>query len=62
MPYVNIQVVGKLSKDQKREIAKQISETLLNVANKPKDATYVKFDEVDAENWGVGDHLLADKS
>ncbi len=61
MPYVNVQIVGKLTKEQKRDISRQISETLFTVANKPKAATYVKFDEVDAENWGVGERLICDK-
>ncbi|HOD12281.1 MAG TPA: 4-oxalocrotonate tautomerase family protein [Candidatus Omnitrophota bacterium] len=58
MPYVNVRVVGKLTKEQKQQIAKEISETLLKVANKPKDATYIAFDEVQGESWAVGDKLL----
>jgi 4-oxalocrotonate tautomerase len=40
-------VVGKLSREQKQKIAKEFSDTLLRVANKPKDATYLVIDEVD---------------
>ena len=58
MPYVNVRLVGKLTKDQKQKIAQEISETLLKVANKPKSATYIAFDEVAGENWAVGDKLL----
>jgi len=58
MPYVNVRVVGKLTKEQKQQIAKEISETLLKVAKKPKNATYIAFDEVQGENWAVGDKLL----
>ena len=58
MPYVNVKVAGPLSREQKQEIAKEFSQTLLRVAGKPKDATYVVFDEVPRENWAQGDRLL----
>lgn len=59
MPYINLKVVGKLTKQQKEEIAKQFSETLLKVANKPKNATYLVIDEVPGENFAVGDKFFA---
>lgn len=59
MPYINLKVVGKLSKEQKKVIAKQFSETLLKVANKPKDATYLVIDEVSGENWAQGENFFA---
>jgi 4-oxalocrotonate tautomerase len=55
MPYVNLRVVGKLSKDQKKQIAKEFTDTLLKVAGKPKDATYLVIDEVDGANWAQGE-------
>ena len=58
MPYINIKVAGTLSKEQKDEIAKSFSETLEKVANKPKNVTYIVFDEVAKENWAVGDKFL----
>ncbi len=58
MPYVSVRVAGKLSRQQKSQIAKEISETLEKVASKTKDSTYVVFDEVERENWAKGDQLL----
>jgi 4-oxalocrotonate tautomerase len=58
MPYVNLKVVGKLSKEQKKQIAKEFSDTLLRVAGKPKDATYLVIDEVDGANWAKGETLF----
>ena len=54
MPYINLKLVGKLTKEQKEEIAKQFSETLEKVANKSKDHTYLVIDEVGGENWACG--------
>ena len=58
MPYVNVRVVGKLSKEQKQKIASDISSSLLKHASKPKDHTYIVFDEVTGENWAKGDSLF----
>ena len=57
MPYISLRVVGKLSKEQKTKIAKEFAETLERVAGKPKDATYLVFDEVQGENWAHGEKL-----
>ena len=58
MPYINLQVVGTLTREQKEKIAKEFSETLERVANKPKDHTYLVIDEVPGSNWAKGDKLI----
>lgn len=58
MPYVEVRVVGKLTKEQKQSISKDISESLLKHAKKPKDHTYIVFDEVAGENWAKGEQLF----
>lgn len=59
MPFINLKVVGKLSKEQKKEIAEKFSDTLLKVAGKPKEATYLVIDEVSGENWAQGERFFA---
>ncbi len=61
MPYVNVKVAGKLSKEQKRKIVEGITKLLEEVANKPPSATYVVIEEVDRDNWGKEGKLLSDK-
>ena len=58
MPYINLRVVGKLSSQQKDQIAKEFSDTLLRVANKPKEATTLVIDEVDGANWAQGEKFF----
>ena len=58
MPYINLKLVGKLSKEQKDKIAKEFSETLLRVAGKPKEATYLVIDEVAGKNWAKGEKFF----
>jgi len=58
MPFINLKLVGKLSKEQKKEIAEQFCDTLLKVAGKPKDSLYLVIDEVNGENWAKGDKFF----
>jgi 4-oxalocrotonate tautomerase len=62
MPIVTIQVTREGNKpdthavtaDEKARLIKGVSELLLDVLNKPLDATFVVIQEVELENWGVG--------
>ncbi|MDO9050926.1 MAG: 4-oxalocrotonate tautomerase family protein [Methylotenera sp.] len=58
MPYVNIKLAGEVTREQKAQIAKEITETLERVANKPKSYTYITFEEVAYEDWAIGGKLL----
>jgi 4-oxalocrotonate tautomerase len=61
MPYINLKVAGPLSAEQKKEIAKQFTQTLKEVAGKNPSSTYLVFEEVDRGNWAVGEKLLSEK-
>ncbi len=58
MPFINLKLIGKLTKAQKEQIAREFSDTLLRVAKKPKEYTYLVIDEVEAGNWAQGDKLF----
>lgn len=58
MPYVNVRIAGALTREQKRRIAEEITDTLARIADKPARYTYVTFDEVSEENWAVAGKLL----
>ena len=58
MPLINLKLIGKLSKEQKARIAKEFSDTLLRVANKPKEHTYLVIEEINGENWAQGDKFF----
>ncbi len=58
MPYINLKLVGTLTKEQKNEIARRFAETLQEVVGKPKDHTYLVIDEVAGENWAVGERFF----
>jgi 4-oxalocrotonate tautomerase len=62
MPIVTIQVtregtepgVNAVTAEEKAALIKGVSELLLNVLNKPLDATFVVIEEVEMDNWGWG--------
>lgn len=58
MPYVNIRVAGKLSKDQKSNICKGVTEVIAKEAGKPPEAILIFIDEVDHENIAKAGNLL----
>jgi 4-oxalocrotonate tautomerase len=58
MPYVNIKLAGKVTKEQKKEIAKEVTATLQKHAHKPPSYTYIVFEEVEMEDWAIGGELL----
>lgn len=58
MPYINLKLVGKLTKNQKERIAREFSDTLFKVAGKKKESTYLVIDEVDGENWAQGEKFF----
>ncbi|MBU1912039.1 MAG: hypothetical protein KKB22_00695 [Candidatus Omnitrophica bacterium] len=39
-------------------MAKEFSDTLLRVANKPKEYMYLVIDEVSGENWAQGEKFF----
>lgn len=58
MPYVNVKLAGEVTREQKAQIAKEITDTLERVARKPKSYTYITFEEVAYEDWAIGGKLL----
>jgi len=58
MPYVNIRIAGTLTREQKAQIAAEITDTLERIALKPKPYTYIAFDELPDENRAIAGQLL----
>ncbi|TKB08585.1 4-oxalocrotonate tautomerase family protein [Desulforhopalus sp. IMCC35007] len=58
MPYVNIRVAGTLSKEQKANIAKGVTEVISKEANKPPENVLIFIDEVPHENVAKTGKLL----
>jgi 4-oxalocrotonate tautomerase len=58
MPYVNVKLVGSVTREQKQKIAQEITATLERHAHKPPEYTYITFEEVAYEDWAIAGKLL----
>jgi 4-oxalocrotonate tautomerase len=54
MPFVNIQILAGHPQERKDEIARRVADTISEVAKLPKEAIWVVFEDVKADDWYVG--------
>lgn len=54
MPYVNIRVAGTLSKEQKSNISRGVTDVIAREAGKPPESVLIFIDEVEHENIARG--------
>ena len=53
MPFVNLQITPDgVTREQKAQVIKEITETLERVLNKQPELTHIVIQEVDVDNWG----------
>jgi 4-oxalocrotonate tautomerase len=58
MPYVSIRVAGKLSRNQKENIAKGVTDVIAQETGKPESSILIFIDEEQAENIAKGGKLI----
>ena len=54
MPFVSIRILNGHSQQRKDEISTRVTNAISEVAEVPKEAIWVVFEEVTAEDWYVG--------
>ncbi|MAG98563.1 MAG: 4-oxalocrotonate tautomerase [Rhodospirillaceae bacterium] len=54
MPFVNIRIVEGHSQERKDEISRRVVDTINDVTEIPKEAIWVVFQDITAEEWYVG--------
>ncbi|WP_269137882.1 MULTISPECIES: 4-oxalocrotonate tautomerase family protein [unclassified Pseudomonas] len=53
MPFVNVRITRDgVTREQKAQVIREITETLQRVLNKRPDLTHIVIEEVDTDNWG----------
>ena len=52
MPYVNLQITKGATKEQKSELIKDITNSLVNVLQKNPEHIHIVIQEIEDENWG----------
>jgi 4-oxalocrotonate tautomerase len=53
MPFVNIQILKGHSQARKDEIARRVTDAVSELAELPKEAIWVVFEDVSASDWFV---------
>jgi 4-oxalocrotonate tautomerase len=54
MPFVNIRILEGHAQERKDEIARRVTDAISEVALLPKEAIWVVFEDVTADDWYVG--------
>lgn len=62
MPLVQITMLSGRTVDQKRKIAKRITDVMVEEARTEREAVVVAFQEVSKESYSSGGVLVADKA
>jgi len=62
MPMVQITMLAGRTTDQKRKIAKRITEVMVEEAGARREGIVIAFNEVSKESYASGGELMIDKS
>ncbi len=62
MPYINLQITKGATREQKAEIVKEFTQTLVRVLGKNPENTHIVIQEIEREDWGHAGELVADKA
>ncbi|MGE5513693.1 MAG: tautomerase family protein [Bacteroidota bacterium] len=59
MPFVNIRILEGHSQQRKDEISKRVTEAISTIAEVPKEAIWVVWEDIKPTDWYVGDKTVA---
>ena len=60
MPYVNIQILEGATREQKAELVRDVTDSLVRVLGKKPEHIHVVLQEIEEENWGFEGMLTDD--
>ncbi|KAB2925319.1 MAG: 4-oxalocrotonate tautomerase family protein [Dechloromonas sp.] len=60
MPYVNLQITKGATREQKSQLVREITDSLVRVLGKKPEHTHIVIQEIDEENWGFSGMLTDD--
>ena len=60
MPIVRVELWPGRTEEQKRELAKAITDAVVRIAKTTPEATFVIFTDIDKANWAQGGKLATD--
>lgn len=60
MPIVRIEMWNGRTAAQKKELARVITDAMVNIAHTTPDATIIVFEDIDKENWAQDGKLASE--
>ncbi|SES00833.1 4-oxalocrotonate tautomerase family protein [Pseudomonas sp. NFPP19] len=60
MPYINLQITKGATRQQKAQLVKEFTESLVRVLGKKPEHTHIVIQEIDGSDWGVAGELSDD--
>ncbi len=57
MPYVNIQIIKGATREQKAQLVKDFTDSLVRVLGKKPEHTHIVIQEINEEDWGFAGML-----
>lgn len=60
MPYVNVQITTGATREQKAQLVRDITATLVRTLGKKPEHTHIVIQEIADENWGFAGMLTDD--
>ncbi len=60
MPYVNVQITQGATREQKSNIVKDITDSLIRELGKQPEHIHIVIQEIAEENWGFAGQLTDD--
>jgi 4-oxalocrotonate tautomerase len=60
MPVIHVEMWSGRTQAQKKELAKAITDAMVNITKTTPEATIVIFDDVPKDNWAQGGLLSSD--
>lgn len=61
MPTIHVEMIPGRTTDQKRNLAKTLTDGFIEACGGNRDGVHVVITEVETENWAVGGELLVDR-
>lgn len=60
MPYIKVQVLRGVTRDQKAELVRQMTNSLVEVLGKKPEHIHIVIQEIDDDDWGYSGLLTSD--
>jgi len=61
MPIIRVEMFRGRSRDQKRLLVRELTDTFVRVAGGKPESVTIILEDVDKEDWGASGVLMADK-